>query len=161
MTEKTADQIRIRRGAPQDAQIVAEFNIAMAGETEAKVLPPSVIGPGVRKALEDASRALYFIAECNGEVVGQTMVTTEWSDWRDGWFWWIQSVYVHPGHRGRGVFRTLYRHIESEARSRDDVIGLRLYVEHDNARAKATYQGLGMRKTAYELYEVDWSKVNS
>src|SRR5262249_15181904 len=100
----------------------------------------------------------YWGAEAvdDGRVVGQVAVTREWSDWRDGWLWWLQSVYVHPGARGRGVFRTLYRHVRDAARSTGDVIGLRLYRQHANEGAQRTYQALGMRPGGYHVFEEIW-----
>jgi GNAT superfamily N-acetyltransferase len=148
--------IRIRQARDDDLEGIVESNIALARESEDKVLQRATVMAGVRAGLEDPGRSVYFLAEFRGEVVGQTMVTTEWSDWRNGWFWWIQSVYVHPAHRGRGVFRALYRHIRSLARSRGDVCGLRLYVESQNTPAISTYVHLGMKASGHLLYEEDW-----
>jgi ribosomal protein S18 acetylase RimI-like enzyme len=92
----------------------------------------------------------------DGVLVGQIMVTTEWSDWRNGWFWWIQSVYVRPDARGRGVYRRLHREVEARARARGDVCGLRLYVAHENRNAQAIYAAMGMAPAAYRMYEVTW-----
>ena len=101
--------------------------------------------------LADPHKGFYTLAESGGEVVGQTLVTFEWSDWRDGWYWWIQSVYVRADHRRTGVFRHLFRHLIDRAAGDPDVIGLRLYVEHDNDRAQATYAGLGLTAEPYRL----------
>ena len=113
---------------------------------------PPTVARGVRAALADPAKAIYFVAETGGLVVGQLMITHEWSDWRDGDVWWIQSVYVHPDFRRRGVFRALHEHARREAR-RAGAVGLRLYVERDNVRAQATYAAIGMHETAYRLYE--------
>ena len=145
--------LTIRTAAPADAPLIAEFNRLMALETEGKTLDPAVLARGVAKVLADPHKGLYFLAEDGGEVLGQTMLTTEWSDWRDGWFWWIQSVYVRPEARQRGVFRALYEHIVQAARQHPEVIGIRLYVERDNQRAQETYRRLGMETLGYVLLE--------
>jgi GNAT superfamily N-acetyltransferase len=145
-------EIHVRRATPADAEVVAEFNIRLAGETEDHVLDPAVIGPGVRTALSDATKCLYFVAEAGGRVVGQTMVTFEWSDWRNGDVWWLQSVYVDPAFRGRGVFRALHAAVEGAAREAR-AVGLRLYVWNQNARAQATYAKLGWADGNYRVME--------
>jgi len=145
-------EIRVRRAVLSDAEIVAAFNVAMALETENHVLDPKVVGPGVRAAIGDPSRALYFVAEIDRRVVGQTLVTFEWSDWRNGFLWWFGSVYVAPEFRARGVFRALNDRIESEARAAK-CVGLRLYVWNQNARAQATYARLGWTDGNYKVME--------
>ena len=155
--QSTNQAIEIRPATPSDANQVAAFNRAMAEETEGLHLDGAVLAAGVREALADPSRSRYFVAVVDGTVVGQTMFTTEWSDWRNGFFWWIQSVYVTPSHRRRGVFRALYDHVRSLARAQPDVVGLRLYVHEHNTRAMRTYERLGMTTTAYRLCEKDWS----
>jgi ribosomal protein S18 acetylase RimI-like enzyme len=139
----------IRRATPQDAAIVIEFNRLLAEESEGKTLDLKLLSAGVEKALADPAKAVYFLAEEQGKVVGQLSFTTEWSDWRNGWIWWIQSVYVRPEARRRGVLRSLYAHIHETAKEDPDVIGLRLYVERDNARAQNTYLEIGMVWTSY------------
>ena len=148
--------INIRRALPADGKIIAVFNQAMAVETESKPLDTRTVSEGVEAALADSGRAMYFVAEVDGEVVGQTMITTEWSDWRNGWFWWIQSVYVDPAHRRRGIFSSLYDHVRQLARREPDVCGLRLYVHGYNERALRTYRKLGMSVTPYLLCEEEW-----
>ena len=148
---------RIRDARPADWQVIADFNQRLAQETEGRALDPAVITRGVQRALAQPQACRYFVAEMGSEVVGQTMVTTEWSDWRCGWFWWIQSVYVDQRFRGRGVYRALHEHVAALARRGGDVCGLRLYVEAENRRAIATYEKLGMTRTQYLLYERDWS----
>ncbi len=140
-----------------DADAIADFNRALARETEGRELDPAKIGPGVRVVLGDATKGRYYVVESGGVVVGQLMLTFEWSDWRNGMFWWIQSVYVRADHRGRGVFAALYRHVEAEARANPGVCGLRLYMEHENNRARAAYVKLGMRAPGYEVFEVDFT----
>ena len=143
----------IRPAVPADAAVVADFNRRLALETEGKTLDSQVLACGVAAALADPRKALYFVAEEAGSVRGQMMVTTEWSDWRNGWIWWIQSVFVLPTDRRRGVFRALYEHVQRQARMDPQVIGLRLYVERDNHAAQETYRRLGMHATSYLVFE--------
>ncbi len=145
--------IRIREGRPEDAPVLAEYNRRMALETENKELDSETVSRGVAQGLLQPDKCRYFVAESEGEVVGQAMVTCEWSDWRNGDLWWIQSVYVHPDHRRQGIFTRLFRHIESLAREAAGVCGLRLYVEEDNAVGQAVYKKLGMSHTGYQVYE--------
>ena len=153
MNEST---ILIRPATVNDAETVARFNERLATESEGKTLDPGTIRAGVRTGLEDSGRSLYFVAEIDGAIAGQLMITTEWSDWHNGYYWWIQSVFVDEPYRRRGVFRSLYNHVRDIARSRVDVCGLRLYVHESNARAKDTYESLGMEITAYQLCEEIW-----
>jgi len=146
--------IRIRDARLEDLDRIADFNAAMALETEQKALCRTILDRGVRRLLEDPQRGQYFLAETEGTVVGQIMYTLEWSDWRDGWFWWIQSVYVDERYRGRQVFSKLYGHLESLAQRDVDVIGIRLYVDHDNHIAQEVYQALGMTMSGYRVMEV-------
>ncbi len=133
--------IAIRRAGPGDASVVAAFNVALAKESEDVALDPAVVGRGVRTVLSDPARGLYWVAEEGKEVVGQTMVTYEWSDWRDGWLWWIQSVFVAPAAREKGVFRALHARIVEEAKEAG-AVGIRLYVYDANDRAKRVYERL-------------------
>ncbi len=144
----------IRRATPADVPVLVAFNAAIALETEAKRLDPAVLTAGVRAVFDDPARGFYTVAERGGEVVGQIMVTFEWSDWRNGWFWWVQSVYVRADARRGGVFRALYRAIVEQAAADPGVIGIRLYFETDNGRAQATYRALGMSDTTYGVMEL-------
>ncbi len=126
----------------------------MAIETENKTLDPAVLGAGVQAVLDEPERGFYLIAEREGEAVGSLLVTYEWSDWRNGDFFWIQSVYVSPDARRTGVFRALYAAVEQRARDAG-AVGLRLYVEHENTRAQQTYEGLGMQRCHYHMYEIE------
>jgi GNAT superfamily N-acetyltransferase len=112
-----------------------------------------VLSAGVAAGLADPGKSVYFLAEEDGTAVGQMMYTTEWSDWRNGWFWWIQSVYVRPEARRRGVFRALFEHVHQAARADERVIGLRLYVERENHVAQKTYQNMGMESAGYLVFE--------
>lgn len=145
--------VTIRRATPADEGLLIEFNAALAWETEHKRLRPEVLTAGVRAVFADPARGFYTVAEEGGTVVGQMMVTFEWSDWRNGWFWWVQSVYVREEARRNGVFRALYKEIERQAAADPTVIGIRLYVERDNTRAQATYRALGMSDTTYGVME--------
>src|SRR5205807_1395645 len=143
----------IRRAVAADAVVIADFNRLMALETEGKALDPAVLAAGVAAVLADPYKGLYFLAEEGGRVLGQAMVTPEWSDWRNGWIWWFQSVYVRPEARRRGVFRGLYEHVYRTASADPNVIGLRLYVEKENHLAQQTYLGLGMTWAPYLVLE--------
>ena len=142
----------LRDATRADIDALVEFNAAMAWETEHKRLDPAILRPGVAAVFDDARRGFYLVAERGGVVLGGLLVTFEWSDWRCGDWWWVQSVYVRPEARGRGVFGALYRAIEARARVAG-AVGLRLYVERDNQRAQRTYAVLGMEETAYRMYE--------
>ncbi|MBL9023376.1 MAG: GNAT family N-acetyltransferase [Myxococcales bacterium] len=138
------------------ASIVAG-NQALAWETEQKVLDAARLERGVLAVLRDPAKGFYLVAvDEAGEVVGQLMVTYEWSDWRDGTFWWIQSVYVVPPARRRGVYRALYQRALEMAKADNGVCGVRLYVERKNTPAQATYEALGMMRAHYEMFEVDF-----
>jgi ribosomal protein S18 acetylase RimI-like enzyme len=148
-----ANPYAIRRAQPADADTIAAFNSALAWETEGKRLLREVVGAGVRRLIAEPALGFYLVAQAGAEVIACLLVTTEWSDWRNGRFWWIQSVYVAPGWRRRGVFRALYAHVGQCAAAEPDVCGFRLYVEHDNHAAQATYARLGMARTDYLLLE--------
>lgn len=142
----------IRRAELKDANIVSEFNQKMAWETEDKQLDPSIVNKGVNSLINNPAYGFYLVAEIEGEVVGSLMITTEWSDWRNGVFWWIQSVYVRPDYRRQGIYRELYDAVKQQAKT-SNVCGFRLYVEKENFTAQKTYQTLGMSETHYLVYE--------
>jgi ribosomal protein S18 acetylase RimI-like enzyme len=147
------DQLILRKGELRDGSAIAAFNSSMAHETEGKGLIPEVVGAGVSRLLNDPSLGFYVVAEHGGRVVGCLMVTNEWSDWRNGIFWWIQSVYVEAAWRRQGVYRRLYDFIRGLALADPGVCGFRLYVEKENEVAQATYESLGMKATDYLIYE--------
>ena len=144
--------IKIREAVKPDIPVIAEFNQALAKETENIQLNAETLASGISNAL-DRDECHYFIAELNGQAVGQTMITYEWSDWRNGIMWWFQSVYVQPEYRGKGIFRALFNHIEQLAKKHPDVKALRLYVMQKNLSGKDTYAALGMTDSGYIVYE--------
>lgn len=150
----------IREARLTDTEIIADFNARMALETEQRKLEINRVRQGVLALLSDPAKGAYFIAETDADgatiIAGQLLITYEWSDWRNGNFWWIQSVYVAEGFRGQGIFRALFNHVDQLAKSRTDVCGLRLYVDAHNDSARKTYERLGMKLTNYELFETDF-----
>jgi GNAT superfamily N-acetyltransferase len=148
--------ITVRPATSADIAGIAAFNQAMAIETEGKTLATDKIMGGVTRMLNDPSLGFYLVAEADGGLVGCLGITFEWSDWRNGLFWWIQSVFVDANYRRQGVFAHLYNHVREMARNQTNVCGIRLYVEHDNTNAQQTYLGLGMVETAYKLLEVEF-----
>jgi GNAT superfamily N-acetyltransferase len=149
--------ITVRPATPADVDTLVAGNIAMALEAEHKRLDPETVQLGVKAVFHEPARGRYFVAEIGGKVVGQAMYTYEWSDWRNGTFWWLQSVYVAPVARRTGVFREIYGCIERLARDTPGVCGLRLYVEFDNERAQQTYVRCGMVDAGYQVMELDIS----
>lgn len=143
----------IRTAVRADIEFLVEGNAAMAVETEARTLDRSVLAGGVEGVFADPRRGFYLIAERAGERIGCLLLTFEWSDWRNGDWWWIQSVYVIPSARRSGVFRALHAEVQRRAREAVDVVGLRLYVEHENLAAQATYAALGLDDSGYRLLQ--------
>ena len=143
----------VRVARMKDAGIIARFNRAMALETENRQLAEEVITTGVRTLLKNPRDGFYVVAEMDGVIAAALMVTSEWSDWRNGFFWWIQSVYVKKEYRRQGLYSQMYRFVKSEAGKRAAVCGFRLYVEKDNLQARKTYETLGMDRTNYIFYE--------
>ena len=149
-----AMQIEITDASFADAGIIAEFNQQMAQETENKALDTATINAGVGRMITDSSLGRYLVArEETGRIVGCLGITYEWSDWRNGLFWWIQSVFVAPEHRTQGVFSSMYASVKDQALADERSCGIRLYVERDNDTAYRTYTGLGMLETDYRLME--------
>ncbi|HQL57805.1 MAG TPA: GNAT family N-acetyltransferase [Myxococcota bacterium] len=138
----------------KDLDTIISFNRSMAKETEGKDLDLQTATSGVKAVLSDPNRGFYLIVRDElDNLVGQLMVTFEWSDWRSGWFWWIQSVYVRLDSRNRGVYAALHCKVLEMAKEQKDVVGLRLYVDSDNHVAQAAYQALEMEQTRYLLFE--------
>ena len=146
------NRVAVRAATVADVEAIVAFNAAMATETESKTLPPDVLRAGVDAVFADPRRGFYRVAEVDGVVAGCLMITFEWSDWRNGDWWWLQSVYVKPEFRRGGVFRALYDDIECAAQSTPRVVGVRLYVEKENRRAQNTYASLGMHEADYLMF---------
>lgn len=149
--------VHVRLATPADTETIVDFNARIAEETEGRSLPLETLKKGVTTALADPQHCQYFVAEFDGRVIGQAMITYEWSDWRNGRFWWIQSVYVTQDWRRRGIFRLLYQYLQRLAKDTPECCGLRLYVEQHNLTAQETYRKLGMQATGYLILEEDWS----
>ena len=145
--------MQIRTATLSDVDALVEFNQAMALETEGKRLDAAVLRAGVSAVFADDRKGFYVVADDGGSVAAGLMVTTEWSDWRNGWFWWIQSVFVRPEHRGGGLYGRMYSFVKNRAAEAGDVCGFRLYVEKENERAQHVYEKLGMERTYYLMYE--------
>ena len=143
----------IRKARREDAEVIAGFNQSMAMETEGRYLDDAVIGPGVKGLLENPERGFYLIVEVGQLPVACLLVTYEWSDWRNGMFWWIQSVNVIKDFRRQGIYRRMYEHLKQMAETEGGICGFRLYAENENQRAHATYRAMGMDKCRYQMFE--------
>lgn len=148
-----SQSITIRGATPNDWPTITDYNQLLAQETEGIRLDRATVEAGVRALLAEPARGRYFVACLDSRIVGQLMHTREWSDWRNGEIWWLQSVFVHPDHRQTGIFRALYRHIEQLAQQTPGVVGLRLYVEDHNVRAMDAYQSLAMQPAGYKVMQ--------
>ncbi len=149
------ENIKIRVAEKSDIEALISFNQAMALETEGKMLTTEILSEGVKGVFADEKNGFYVVAEDieTTQVVGSLMITYEWTDWRNGIFWWIQSVYILPEFRGRGIYSMLYEFVKDEARKAGNVRGFRLYVEKENRNAQKVYEKLGMSETHYLMYE--------
>jgi GNAT superfamily N-acetyltransferase len=156
MEIRIVSEYGVRAAGPEDWPLIVEFNRRLAAETEDTELNVDLLTAGVKAALSDSAKARYFVASRGETVVGQLMHTWEWSDWRNGMIWWLQSVYVQPEHRGRGVFRMLYEHVGRLAESDPGVVGIRLYIETGNDAARSVYEKLGMRAGGYNVMQRLW-----
>ena len=153
---QASSPLAVRPAHTADAPFIVDCNIRLARESEDILLDPRRVTEGVAAVLGDDAKGFYLIAAVDGQRAGQLLITYEWSDWRNGVFWWFQSVYTLPEFRGRGVFRALYSHVESLAAQTGNVCGLRLYVAPGNGRAQAAYLSRGMHDSGYLLYERDY-----
>jgi GNAT superfamily N-acetyltransferase len=145
--------IRVRPARVRDAPAIVCSQVRMAWETEGCALDPPTVVRGVRAVLDDPGKGAYWVAERSGRFCGCLLITREWSEWRNGWIWWIQSLYVVPSARRRGVYRALWRRVRDRARRACDVYALRLYVDRRNTTAQRVYEALGMDGDHYRLYE--------
>lgn len=149
-------EIQIRKAVKPDSEVIAHFQLLMADETENIKLDERIVQKGVSAIFHQPELGQYFVAEVKGKIVASLMTTFEWSDWRNGMVWWIQSVYVLPEFRKKGIFKKMYRHIKALVLDRDDVSGLRLYVANENTSAAKVYENVGMEGNRYRLFE--WMK---
>jgi len=145
--------MNIRLAIEKDAPELVEFNQAMALETEGKHLDSEILKNGVESVFNDEKKGFYVVTEADAKIVGGLMVTFEWSDWRNSWFWWIQSVYILPEYRGRSIYRLMYEFVKDKAKQEKNVCGFRLYVEKENVNAQKVYEKLGMESSHYLMYE--------
>jgi GNAT superfamily N-acetyltransferase len=145
--------VQIRLASQEDQQIIADFQMKMAMETENFQLDPETVSTGVNAVLRDPAKGKYFVAEVDGQVVASLLITFEWSDWRNKWVAWIQSVYVIEEYRQKGIFKSMYEHVRSWAQNDSEIAGLRLYVDKSNLRAIKVYQKIGMNGEHYQLFE--------
>jgi GNAT superfamily N-acetyltransferase len=157
---RPADRLIVRQARDADVESIIAFSRAMALETEGRMLDEGRLREGTRSLLDSPAHGFFMVAEASHtdppRLVGQLMITFEWSDWRNATFWWIQSVYVDPKWRRQGVFKRLHQTVLQQARGRTDVCGLRLYVDKDNPVARATYERIGLIRSPYQIYEVDF-----
>lgn len=158
MEGKHLSDCHVRLAEVRDRDALVEFNLSLALETERRQLERTRLRAGVESLLSDAARGMYVVMEHrpSGRVIGQVMITFEWSDWRNAVFWWLQSVYVHREWRRRGVWTRLYSYVLREAESRGDVAGIRLYVEQDNTIAQMVYERMGLSPPPYRVFEKDF-----
>ncbi len=151
-------ELVIRQSKLADRDVIAAFNVALALETEDLRLEAAVVRAGVEALLRDSAKGVYFVAENEGAVIGQVLITYEWSDWRNGNFWWLQSVYVQKEFRRHGIFKALFQHVLAQAAAQKNVCGLRLYMEKENHRAREVYHRLGLSETHYQVFERIFSR---
>lgn len=153
--------MEIRLATAGDLDSLVEFNRAMALETEGKHLDPETLRSGVAAVFERDDKGFYVVAESGDGIVGGLLVTFEWSDWRNGWFWWVQSVYIRTKYRGQSIYSRMYEFVKDLAETRGNVCGFRLYVEKENGHAQRVYEKLGMIETYYLMYEEEKRKPES
>lgn len=145
--------MNVRKAVAEDAASLVSFNQKMALETEGRHLDEAILKNGVEAVFADPNKGFYVVAEHDGDIIGGLLVTFEWSDWRNKWFWWIQSVYIVPEARGKSIYSRLYEFVKAEAAKQGDVCGFRLYVERENTHAQRVYEKLGMKNSVYFMYE--------
>ena len=149
-------ELNIRKAREEDLSTIVDFQLAMALETENLQLDTPTVEKGVSAAFHDSAKGQYFVTEIDGKIAASLMITFEWSDWRNGMVYWIQSVYVHENFRRLGIYRKMYAHIQELVMKDDTVRGIRLYVDKTNLRAQKTYENTGMNGEHYQLFE--WMK---
>ena len=144
--------IIITKGQIEDIENIAQFQVDMAMESEGTQLDKDTVTKGVSAAMADENKGLYYVARVDGKAVGSLMLTREWSDWNNGWYWWIQSVYVEPDYRRQGVYKSMYQAVCTDAKQQN-VAQVRLYVDKTNTRGQEVYSSLGMQESHYLIYE--------
>lgn len=144
--------IIITKGQIEDIENIAQFQVDMAMESEGTQLDKDTVTKGVSAAMADENKGLYYIARVDGKAVGSLMLTREWSDWNNGWYWWIQSVYVAPDYRRQGVYKSMYQAVCTDAKQQN-IAQVRLYVDKTNTRGQKVYSSLGMQESHYLIYE--------
>jgi GNAT superfamily N-acetyltransferase len=147
------EMIRIRLATEKDTEKIIDFQLKMALESEGLALDPKTLKDGIEAVFKDPKKGIYHVAEYDHKVVGSLLTTYEWSDWRNKWIYWLQSIYILPDHRNKGIFRMMYEHIKNEVESVNTVSGIRLYVDVGNEKAIAAYKSLGMDGEHYKVYE--------
>ena len=147
--------ITIREATREDTESIVRFQEGMALETEGKVLDEALLRTGITAIFDSSQKGFYLVAEVDRVVVGGLLITYEWSDWRNATFWWIQSVFIDANWRRKGVYRSMHHYVLSSTESREDICGVRLYVERTNKIAQQTYRDLGMTHSHYDLYETE------
>lgn len=150
-------EITITKGQIEDIETIAQFQVDMAMESEGTLLDRETVTKGVAAAMADASKGCYYVARIGGKAVGSLMLTREWSDWNNGWYWWIQSVYVAPEYRRQGIYKSMYQTVCNDARQQG-VAQVRLYVDKTNTRGQKVYSALGMKESHYLIYETSLTK---
>jgi len=145
--------IKIRKATISDLPVIVDFMLKMAKETEDIILSSAILSPGIESGLKNSNKAEYFIAEIDGKIAGSLMITKEWSDWRNAWVLWIQSVYTVKKYRRMGVYKALYNFIEKKVEKSQEYCGIRLYVDSTNRTAIKVYNKLGMNGNHYKLFE--------
>ena len=150
-------EITITKGQTEDIEAIAGFQVDMAMESEGTLLDKETVTKGVTAAMNDENKGCYYVARVEGKAVGSLMLTREWSDWNNGWYWWIQSVYVAPDYRRRGIYKSMYNAVCEDAKQQN-IAQVRLYVDKTNTRGQKVYQSLGMTESHYLIYETSLLK---
>lgn len=145
-------EVIITKGQKEDIEIIAQFQVDMAMESEGTQLNKDTVTKGVSAAMNDENKGSYYVARADGKAVGSLMLTREWSDWNNGWYWWIQSVYVAPEYRRQGIYKSMYNAVCADAKQQN-VAQVRLYVDKTNIRGQKVYSSLGMHESHYIIYE--------
>ncbi|PAX54100.1 GNAT family N-acetyltransferase [Brunnivagina elsteri] len=142
----------IRKAELEDLSTIVSFNQSLAMEVRGEKLESEIITSGVEAVLKDSNRGFYTLVEIESKIIAIALITFEWSDWRNAWFWWLQDVYVEPSYRQQGIFRSLYMHLKQQAQLAQ-VSGLRLYVYKGNTKAQEVYQRIGMNPSNSLIFE--------